>query len=118
MSGSQAEQLLKFLNRRNLQHIFVTAYLAVVHLNLKCFWNAFPIELDLNHHRTMNFLDTYDIAGSSTPPQLPDQPLNEEVQEVMGQLNRFWGGFRKQVCSFQASGRQAKYNMIPEPSRV
>jgi hypothetical protein len=52
----------------------------------------------------MNFLDTYDIsassAGSSTPP--PDQSqqtLNEEVNQVMGQLGRFWGGFRKQASS-------------------
>lgn len=50
----------------------------------------------------MNFLDTYDIstgsAGSSTPPpNQPQQSLNEEVNQVIGQLGRFWGGFRKQA---------------------
>ncbi|KAK0461222.1 uncharacterized protein EV420DRAFT_1530952 [Desarmillaria tabescens] len=47
----------------------------------------------------MNFLDPYDIsaAGTSTPPpRQPEQSLNEEVTQVIGQLNRFWGGFRKQ----------------------
>ena len=55
----------------------------------------------------MNFLDTFDIARSTTPnPEQPprEQPsLNEEVNEVIGQLGRFWGGFRKQVhlnCAF------------------
>ncbi|KAG5648557.1 hypothetical protein DXG03_003168 [Asterophora parasitica] len=49
----------------------------------------------------MNFLDTYDIAGQTPPiqePQQPQQSLNEEVSEVIGQLGRFWGGFRKQAC--------------------
>ncbi|KAK0504727.1 hypothetical protein EDD18DRAFT_1397845 [Armillaria luteobubalina] len=47
----------------------------------------------------MSFLDPYDIsaAGTSTPPPgQPEQSLNEEVTQVFGQLNRFWGGFRKQ----------------------
>lgn len=47
----------------------------------------------------MSFLDPYDIsaAGTSTPPPgQPEQSLNEEVTQVLGQLNRFWGGFRKQ----------------------
>ncbi|KAH9924895.1 uncharacterized protein B0H18DRAFT_955294 [Fomitopsis serialis] len=45
----------------------------------------------------MNFLDTYDIASSPTPPaNQPETSLNEEVQQVVGQLSRFWGGFRKQ----------------------
>lgn len=52
----------------------------------------------------MNYLDTYDIAassgGSSTPPpNRPQQSLNEEVNQVIGQLGRFWGGFRKQASS-------------------
>ncbi|KAF9451974.1 hypothetical protein P691DRAFT_622881, partial [Macrolepiota fuliginosa MF-IS2] len=46
----------------------------------------------------MNFLDTYDIQSSSStpPPDRPQQSLNEEVNQVIGQLGRFWGGFRKQ----------------------
>lgn len=45
----------------------------------------------------MNFLDTYDVAGSTTPTQEPEQSFNEEVSQVIGQLGRFWGGFRKQA---------------------
>jgi len=50
----------------------------------------------------MNFLDPYDItAGSSTPPpNQPDRSLNEEVNQVIGQLNSFWGSFKKQVCHY------------------
>ncbi|KAH9485006.1 hypothetical protein JR316_0001910 [Psilocybe cubensis] len=46
----------------------------------------------------MNFLDPLDITRSTTPnPNQPEQPsLNEEVNQVIGQLGRFWGGFRKQ----------------------
>lgn len=63
----------------------------------------FPLSV---HHNVvtsnMNFLDTYGITGTgtSTPPtveQQPEQSLNEEVTQVIGQLGRFWGGFRKQV---------------------
>ncbi|KAJ7703052.1 hypothetical protein B0H17DRAFT_975011 [Mycena rosella] len=43
----------------------------------------------------MNFLDPYDIT-SGTPPQQSEQSINEEVSQVMGQLGRFWGDFRKQ----------------------
>jgi len=38
--------------------------------------------------------------ASTPPPQTaaqPSQSLNDEVTEVIGQLERFWGGFRKQV---------------------
>ncbi|THH29941.1 hypothetical protein EUX98_g4231 [Antrodiella citrinella] len=52
----------------------------------------------------MNFLDAYDISSSPTPvPTTEQQPptespsLNEEVTQVVGQLSRFWGGFRKQI---------------------
>ena len=47
----------------------------------------------------MNFFDTYDIARGPTPqPSDANQPsLNEEVNEVIGQLGRFWGGFKRQV---------------------
>ena len=38
-------------------------------------------------------LSTSDLPGSG-----PREPtLNEEVSEALGQLSRFWGGFRKQV---------------------
>ncbi|KAJ7783324.1 hypothetical protein B0H16DRAFT_1496335 [Mycena metata] len=43
----------------------------------------------------MNFFDPLDLT-SGTPPQQPEQSLNEEVSQVMGQLGRFWGDFRKQ----------------------
>lgn len=58
---------------------------------------------------TMNFFDTFDVSRSATPtaqsesiqdnsarPQ-PEVTLNEEVNQVVGQLGRLWGGFRKQV---------------------
>ncbi|KAI1796439.1 hypothetical protein LXA43DRAFT_879974 [Ganoderma leucocontextum] len=54
----------------------------------------------------MNFLDTYDISGTATTPTntQPTQSLNEEVTEVVGQLSRFWGGFRKQSqVAFEAA---------------
>jgi hypothetical protein len=41
------------------------------------------------------------IPGTATPPSQTagqhSQTLNDEVTEVIGQLERFWGGFRKQV---------------------
>jgi hypothetical protein len=49
----------------------------------------------------MNYVDTIDLSGVNTPPanaeEPPAQTLNEEVNQVLGQLNSFWGGFRKQV---------------------
>ena len=47
----------------------------------------------------MNFLDEYDIPDPAvTAAQSgPEPSLNEEVTQVVGQLSRFWGGFRKQV---------------------
>ncbi|RPD78253.1 hypothetical protein L226DRAFT_502679 [Lentinus tigrinus ALCF2SS1-7] len=45
----------------------------------------------------MNFFDAYDVPGTTTPPtNQPPPSLNEEVTQVVGQLSRFWGGFRKQ----------------------
>ena len=50
---------------------------------------------------TMNYVDAIDVSGVNTPPVNSEQPsaqtLNEEVSEVIGQLNSFWGGFRKQA---------------------
>ena len=48
----------------------------------------------------MNFMDTYGIAGPSAGPDSqhqPEQSLDEEVSQVIGQLGRFWGGFKKQA---------------------
>ena len=45
----------------------------------------------------MNFLDAYDVSGLSTRREGPEPTLNEEVTQVVGQLSRLWGGFRKQV---------------------
>lgn len=47
----------------------------------------------------MNFLDTFDIASPTVPEGNSEtqQTLNDEVTQVVGQLSRFWGGFRKQV---------------------
>ncbi|KAL4253467.1 BSD domain-containing protein [Abortiporus biennis] len=57
----------------------------------------------------MNFLDTYDIASPGTPEPdaaQPEQSLNEEVNQVVGQLSRFWGGFRKQSQSALEAARK------------
>lgn len=49
----------------------------------------------------MNYVDAIDVSGEATPPANSEHPtaqtLNEEVNEVIGQLNSFWGGFRKQA---------------------
>ena len=49
----------------------------------------------------MNYVDAIDLSGVNTPPanpeQLPAQSFNEEVNDVIGQLGSFWGGFRKQA---------------------
>ncbi|KAJ7287806.1 hypothetical protein C8J57DRAFT_1117863 [Mycena rebaudengoi] len=54
----------------------------------------------------MNFMDPYDIAGTGTPPHEPEQSLNEEVSQVIGQLGRFWGDFRKQSQSALETARK------------
>ncbi|KAI0260805.1 hypothetical protein BC834DRAFT_898427 [Gloeopeniophorella convolvens] len=61
----------------------------------------------------MSFLDTTlppVSSGTATPPpQAAGQPpptLNEEVTEVIGQLGRFWGGFRKQSQSAIQAARK------------
>jgi len=46
----------------------------------------------------MSFLDPYDVARATTPTPTQQQPtLDEEVNQVIGQLGSWWGGFRKQV---------------------
>ncbi|KAJ7680469.1 hypothetical protein DFH06DRAFT_1278495 [Mycena polygramma] len=52
-----------------------------------------------------NFLDPYDLTSGTPPPQ-PQQSLNEEVSQVMGQLGRFWGDFRKQSQSALETARK------------
>lgn len=48
----------------------------------------------------MNFLDSYEVTGTSTPvANQPAQSFDEEINQVVGQLSKFWGGFRKQVSS-------------------
>lgn len=71
---------------------------------------------DLN----MNFLDTYDIPRSTTPnpnQSTSEQPsLNEEVNQMIGQLGRFWGGFRKQVPLLIHSCMDPHYNLASKES--
>ncbi|KAF8345962.1 hypothetical protein F5887DRAFT_964287 [Amanita rubescens] len=43
----------------------------------------------------MNFFDTYELSTPASSSQ-PQQSLNEEVTDVIGQFGRFWGTFRKQ----------------------
>jgi hypothetical protein len=51
----------------------------------------------------MNFLDTYDVTGTSTPSESQqEQTLNEEVSDVIGHIGRFWGGFRRQARTLRA----------------
>lgn len=55
----------------------------------------------------MNSLDLFDYTVPTAQETITrntdglssvDRPtLNDEVNEVMGQLGKFWGGFRKQV---------------------
>ncbi|KAJ7268848.1 hypothetical protein B0H12DRAFT_71463 [Mycena haematopus] len=52
-----------------------------------------------------NFLDPYDLT-SGAPPQQSEQSLNEEVSQVIGQLGRFWGDFRKQSQSALEAARK------------
>ena len=41
---------------------------------------------------------TSESTNPGTTPARREPTLNEEVNEALGQLSRFWGGFRKQVC--------------------
>ncbi|KLO20355.1 hypothetical protein SCHPADRAFT_948566 [Schizopora paradoxa] len=55
----------------------------------------------------MNFFD-YDLTRTGTPPQSAgteqEPSLNDEVQQVVGQLGKLWGGFRKQSqAAFEAA---------------
>ncbi|KAF8332630.1 uncharacterized protein EI90DRAFT_2971397 [Cantharellus anzutake] len=46
-------------------------------------------------------LTTIDGTGAQTPT------LNEEVNQALGQLSRFWGGFRRQACLRSQSAFEA-----------
>ena len=63
----------------------------------------------------MNFFDAYEVPGTTTPPvnAQPQQSLNEEVEQVVGQLSRFWGGFRKQVRTTVAL---VPHPLLPPPA--
>ncbi|KAH7913477.1 hypothetical protein BJ138DRAFT_1002250 [Hygrophoropsis aurantiaca] len=69
----------------------------------------------------MNFLDTYGISGTgtSTPPtnDQPEPSLNEEVSQVIGQLGRFWGGFRKQSEAAIATARKDFTEVVTQAQR-
>lgn len=51
-----------------------------------------------NHQRDMNthLMDAYDLSGA-VDRNSSQASLNEEVSQVVGQLGKLWGGFRKQV---------------------
>jgi len=61
----------------------------------------------------MNYVDSIDVSGEGTPPVSPEQPpaqtLNEEVNEVIGQLSSFWGGFRKQASLIIVGHHRLRY---------
>ena len=67
----------------------------------------------------MNFLDAYDVSDvtAATPTRdgetRPEPSLNEEVSQVVGQLGRLWGGFRKQVSNHHATMPYVEVNAIP-----
>ncbi|KAG0700737.1 hypothetical protein DFH29DRAFT_930567 [Suillus ampliporus] len=69
----------------------------------------------------MNFLDTYGLTGTgaNTPPvnAHPEQSLNEEVSEVIGQLGKFWGGFRKQSETAFATARKDFSEVVTQAQR-
>ncbi|KAF7790359.1 hypothetical protein EIP86_001314 [Pleurotus ostreatoroseus] len=54
----------------------------------------------------MNFFDAYDVSGPGTPREGPDPTLNEEVTQVVGQISRLWGGFRKQSQTVLETARK------------
>ncbi|EMD32040.1 hypothetical protein CERSUDRAFT_119045 [Gelatoporia subvermispora B] len=67
----------------------------------------------------MNFFDNYDLAGSSTPPstEQTEPSLEQEVQQVVGQLSRFWGGFRKQSQSALQAARKDLGDVVSQAQK-
>ncbi|KAG8748078.1 hypothetical protein FRC12_013930, partial [Ceratobasidium sp. 428] len=55
-------------------------------------------------------------STSAAPAAAPQQTLEEEVNEVIGQLGRFWGGFRKQSQSAFRSASQ-DFRSVVETAR-
>ena len=81
--------------------------LAVLMRHLLMYYAKLKTDLELQLIVKVNSADFFDYdltAGSRTPPQSggssepgAEPTLNEEVTQVVGQLGRLWGGFRKQV---------------------
>ncbi|KAH9942322.1 uncharacterized protein BXZ73DRAFT_97735 [Epithele typhae] len=67
----------------------------------------------------MNFFDTYELPGTTTPPAnpQPSQSLNEEVEQVVGQLSRFWGGFRKQSQTALETARKDLGSVVQQAQK-
>ncbi|GJE94455.1 hypothetical protein PsYK624_106250 [Phanerochaete sordida] len=70
----------------------------------------------------MNFLDTYDIVEPAAEtreaaPSGPEPTLNEEVSQVVGQLGRLWGGFRKQSQSVFESARKEVGQVVSQAQK-
>ncbi|KAF7970301.1 hypothetical protein HWV62_22996 [Athelia sp. TMB] len=69
----------------------------------------------------MNYLDTYDITGTGAitpqPNSQPEQSLNDEVSQVIGQLGRFWGGFRKQSQSALEAARKDLGDVVSQAQK-
>ncbi|KAG5726655.1 hypothetical protein E4T56_gene2270, partial [Termitomyces sp. T112] len=63
----------------------------------------------------MDFLDTYNIDSQRT--RRPEQSLNDEVSEVMGQLGRFWGGFKKQSQSALETARKDLSEVVTQAQK-
>ncbi|KAJ1304768.1 hypothetical protein OPQ81_005905 [Rhizoctonia solani] len=64
----------------------------------------FDIADQLQEDERRASVDQPSSSRSETAPARPQQTLGEEVNEVIGQLGRFWGGFQKQS---QAAFRNA-----------
>ncbi|CDO69313.1 hypothetical protein BN946_scf184976.g32 [Trametes cinnabarina] len=67
----------------------------------------------------MNFFDAYDVPGTTTPPANAEASpsLNEEVSQVVGQLSRFWGGFRKQSQTALEAARKDLGQVVQQAQR-
>ncbi|THH05375.1 hypothetical protein EW145_g4846 [Phellinidium pouzarii] len=73
----------------------------------------------------MNFFD-FELSrtASATPPQsiadlssVPEPTLNEEVSQVVGQLGKLWGGFRKQSQVVFESARKDITSVVAQAQK-